>query len=170
MKSAPHLLGLLGCTLTLFAATPAKPTPAESAQIRQLVAALLQKRQRPEPLPAEPPNPFLLTTVIPGGPGQGRELATAGAEPPAPLVSSAVADAEPAGTAELLARLASRLRIAGIIRLKDQVNIIINDSPWKEGDYLIVNHAGRIVRLQVLRIQAGQLTLRLEEAELVLRF
>lgn len=170
MKSTPLTLVLLGCTITLSAAVPVKPPPAESAQIRQHIAALLQKRQRPDPLPADPPNPFLLTTVIPGGPGQGRELAAAAAEAPAPLVSGAVAEAEPAGTAELLARLASRLRIAGIIRQKDQVNIIINDSPWKEGDYLIVNHAGRIVRLQVLRIQPGQLTLRLEEAELVLRF
>ncbi len=159
------LLGLAGPAL---AATPAA---AKSAQIRQQIDALLKRRQRPEPLPPEPPSPFALVAVVPGGPGQSRDVAATPVEESLPVaVNSPAVEGEPRSTAELLARLAARLRITGIIRLKDQVNIIINDSPWKEGDYLIINHAGSVVRLQILRIMHGQLTLRLDEAEMVLRF
>jgi hypothetical protein len=144
----------------------------ESALIRQRIDALLKRRQQPEPLPAEAPNPFALQANIPTVPNLGRESAAAagGAEPAPVIVAQSDEELVTSNTAELLARFASRLRITGMIRLKDQVHIIINETPWKEGDYLIINQGRRIFRLQVMRIQTGQLTLRLEDAELMLRF
>lgn len=144
----------------------------ESALIRQRIDALLKRRQQPEPLPAEAPNPFALQANVPAVSNLGRESApAAGTGEPAPVIVAQSDDEfATSNTAELLARFASRLRITGMIRLKDQVHIIINETPWKEGDYLIINQGRRIFRLQVMRIQIGQLTLRLEDAELMLRF
>ncbi|HEX2862245.1 MAG TPA: hypothetical protein VHN79_11420 [Lacunisphaera sp.] len=144
-------------------AAAARSGPAESALIRQRIDALLKRRQNPRPLPAEAPNPFSLAGATPIS-------ATRESAPVAPSIEAAPPAEEAPNPAELLALFASRLRIAGMIRLKDQVHVIINDSPWKEGDYLIINHNQRIYRLQVMRIQTGQLTLRLDDAELMLRF
>jgi hypothetical protein len=162
---------LLGLVAGLLWAAPTKPAD-ESALIRQRIDALLKRRQKPEPLPVDPPNPFSLTAVGTANPSPPRDPppATVATEPTAVVAAPVGEEAETANPTELLARCASRLRITGVIRLKDQVHVIINDSPWKEGDYLIVNQGTRILRLQVARIQPGQLTLRLEEAELVLRF
>jgi hypothetical protein len=168
----PRLIFLLiGLGAGLLWAAPTKPAD-ESALIRQRIDALLKRRQKPEPLPADPPNPFSLTAVGTATPGSPRDNppAAVAPEPPALAPAPPGEEADASNPTELLARFASRLRITGVIRLKDQVHIIINDSPWKEGDYLIVNQGARILRLQVARIQPGQLTLRLEEAELVLRF
>lgn len=165
------IIPVLGLLAGLLYAAPARPA-AESALIRQRIDALLQRRQKPEHLPTDPPNPFALSAAAPGNPIPLREPPGPGGSPgtPAVIVGGAGEDAGTATTTELLARLASRLRITGLIRIKDQLHAIINDNPWKEGDYLVINQGGRIVRLQVARIQPGQLTLRLEDAELVLRF
>lgn len=151
---------------------PAAPAPDESAQIRQRIDALLKRRLKPEPLPVDPPNPFTPGAAISVNQSPAREPApaTVSPAPPGAIVDKAEDDAGSASTTELLARLASRLRITGVIRVKNQLNIIINDNPWKEGDYLIINQGARIIRPQVMRIQPGQLTLRLEDAELVLKF
>jgi hypothetical protein len=147
-------------------AAPVAPTPEQSARIRRQVDALLKSRLQPEPLPLDPPNPFV-PMVSPGvAPVAAAPVApVATANPaPAPIVDRAAEDAA------LLARYASRLRITGLIRVKDQVHVIINDTPWKEGDFIIVSRDPGVVQLQVARIQPGQLTLKLEDAELVLRF
>jgi len=164
------LLFVVGALAGVLLAAPAKPSPGESALIRQRIDALLKKRQKPEPLPAEPPNPFALASALAGGPAPTRETPQAGEQPAAAIEIGSADESAPASTAELLARFSSRLRITGIIRLKGQVHVIINDSPWKEGDYMILNQGTGIIRLQVMRIQPGQLTLRLEDAELVLKF
>ncbi|HWA27891.1 MAG TPA: hypothetical protein VG734_19705 [Lacunisphaera sp.] len=150
----------------------------DSAVIRQRIDALLKRRQKPESLPVDPPNPFALaatgTATVTGTAPAARETPIPGVNPapgvPAPVPARTEEEAGSANTAELLARVAGRLRITGAIRLKDQLHVIINDSPWKEGDTLVVNQGARIIRLQVTRIQPGQLTLRLEDAELVLKY
>ncbi len=156
------LAGLLGLTLL---GAPHSPSTAESAELREHIQSLLLPRRKPERLPLDPPNPFLTVSgpaaAPTGGPAE-REVAP----DPAPVAAD---DGKP-GTAEMLARLAAKLRITGLIRIKDQVNVIINDGAWKEGDYIIAEHSPRVVQLQVVRIQPGQLTLRLDDAELVLRF
>jgi hypothetical protein len=148
----------------LFAA-PTAPTPEQSARIRRQVDALLKMRLQPVPLPLEPPNPFIPVAGGPGATAAGPGSVTTSANPaPGPVPDDSVEDAE------VLARYASRLRITGLIRVKGQVHIIINDTPWKEGDAIIVSREPTLVQLQVTRIQPGQLTLKLDEAELVLRF
>jgi len=148
-------------------AAPSAPTPEQSAQIRRQVDGLLKARLQPVPLPLDPPNPFIPVT---GGPGPAPAPAAGTASPASPNSLATPAVDPSAEDAEILARYASRLRITGLIRVKGQVHIIINDTPWKEGDFLIVSREPTLVQLQVARIQPGQLTLKLDDAELVLRF
>jgi hypothetical protein len=162
------LVILVGTSLAAAAVAPA-PTPAESAAVRERIDALLKRRLTPSPLPVDPPNPFVLVSApgVAAAETPGAASGKSGAPEPAPLVDD---DDDPISGTAALARYASRLRIAGLIRIKDQVHIIINDSAWREGDLLIVERNPRLVQLQVARIQPGQLTLRLGDAEMVLRF
>jgi hypothetical protein len=169
MKWRPSILVLLLAAGPIAGAVAPAPTAAESAAVRERIDALLKRRLTPSPLPVDPPNPFVVLNA-PGvvaaetpGAGPGKSVAPEAA----PLLD---ADDDPISGAAALARYASRLRIAGLIRIKDQVHIIINDSAWREGDLLIVERNPRLVQLQVARIQPGQLTLRLGDAELVMRF
>jgi hypothetical protein len=158
----PHFISFLvvaGLAGALLAA-PTAPTPEQSAAIRRQVDSLLKARLQPVPLPLDPPNPFIPVSGTPGG------VVAPTAATPAPLPARDRSGED----AEILARFASRLRITGLIRVKDQVHVIINDTPWKEGDFIIVSRDPNLVQLQVARIQPGQLTLKLEDAELVLRF
>lgn len=169
MKLRPRfLLTLVAGALLAGDVRPASvPSAERSEQLRRKVENLLGPRRRREALPLDPPNPFSLASggiaVAAGGDGPGR----AGS-------GNQVDDTPPgdrgASSAEILARVASRLRIGGLIRLKDHMQIVINDSPWREGDSILVEREPRPIQVQVIRIQAGQLTLRLDEAELVLRF
>jgi hypothetical protein len=137
------------------------PAQARSEKLRQQIDALLAQRRRAEPLPVDPPNPFVMQSPVMVNPA--RPAATPGSSEKAPATPAP----DPATT---LARFASELRISGMIRLNEQVQIIINDNAWKEGDFLTIERGGRVVRLQIARIQPGQLTLRLADAELVIRF
>jgi hypothetical protein len=170
MNKLRVILALLGLLAGLLPAVSSGAAANDSALIRQRIDALLKRRLKPEPLPVDPPNPFAPVTGTMGNVAPARETAPANAGPTAPPGDKPEEETGSATTTELLARVASRLRITGVIRAKNQLNIIINDNPWKEGDYLIVNQGARIIRLQVIRIQSGQLTLRLEDAELVLKF
>jgi hypothetical protein len=162
MKKLRAAIAVVG-TLLLAVCTDAAAAADASAQersdrIREKLNALLAPRRRSEPLPLDPPNPFMMQAPV----SLNRTPAPAGAERPATPAAP-----DPAAT---LARFASELKISGMIRLNEQVQIIINENAWKEGDFITIERGGRVVRLQVARIQPGQLTLRLDEAELVIRF
>ena len=168
MKRRPLLLtGTLAILAGVLSAAPVAPTPADSIKVRQHVDALLKLRRKPEALPVDPPNPFAVLTAPGTSAPRESNSAPADAGSMAPAMRE---DLAAASSTELLARFASRLRITGLIRLKDQVHVIINDSPWREGDLIIVNREPRLVQLRVVKIQPGLLTLRLDDAELVLRF
>lgn len=137
---------------------------ARSDRIRGQIDALLAARRNPTPLPVDPPNPFAAASagsVSPGAGGGGPDAASGSRPPEAPAIEA---------DAQVLARLASRLRIGGLIRIKDQSQVVINDSPLREGDYFVAEREPRTIQLQVVRIAPGQLTLRLDEAELTVRF
>lgn len=173
MIKIPVQILVLGLLTGLLWAAPTNPSAGDSMQIRQRIDALLKRRLQPTPIPVDPPNPFAVAAAVSVGLTPVRESPEAGGNEPAMravIVGNPDDEIGSANTAELLARFASRLRITGMIRMKDQVHVIINDSAWKEGDYMILNQGSLIIRLQVMRIVPGQLTLRLEEAELVLRF
>lgn len=164
---------MLGLLAAVLAANPPRPNAAaaESQQMRRRIDALLKPRRSPPPLPLDPPNPFAQVATT------GAGVTASGANVPGGGNANAAVDRPAAGqddanatSTEQLARFASRLKITGLIRLKDQVHVIINDTPWREGDFIIVDRSSRIIQLQVVRIQPGSLTLRLDDAELVLRF
>lgn len=169
MKWRLSILAVLLAAGPVARAVAPAPTPAESAAVRGRIDALLKRRLTPSPLPVDPPNPFVVLNApgVAAAETPGTGPAKAGGPEPAPLLDE---DDDPISGTAALARYASRLRITGLIRIKDQVHIIINDSAWREGDLLIVERNPRVVQLQVARIQPGQLTLRLGDAELVLRF
>lgn len=168
MKSRNLLcLGLAAALLAGFSISAATPgAAARSERIRAQIDALLALRRRPPPLPVDPPDPFAAAST-----GVVAPAASSAGDRSGPLTASSPEAVSSAPTnAEVLARLASRLRIGGLIRLKDSLQVVVNDSPLREGDYFVVEREPRIIQLQVVRIQPGQLTVGFEDAELVVRF
>lgn len=163
----PVLLLLAGFAAAGPLAADSRPLATLTDATRQKISALLGPRRHPAPLPGNPPNPFSLTPQAAGGvlPEAGSRDA---AEPAAPTLRAD--PGTPPDTATLLARAAARLKIGGLLRLNQQFQIIVNDVAWKEGDYIVVDHIQPVVRLRIAQIQPGQLTLRLDDAELVIRF
>jgi hypothetical protein len=155
-------------------AWPEARAAAPAATLAQQIDALLKHRLRPEPLPLELPNPFVVTG------GGIRDVVTEGARArPAAAVEGGAArdlaanpdqEAVPPSHADVLAACAGRLKIGGIIRMKDQVQIVINDAPRKEGDFITMPWNGGAVHLRIVRLQPEQLTLRYQDAELTLRY
>jgi hypothetical protein len=174
----------IGCAVLLVLALGAPcaaqaASPPSSASIQQRIDALLKHRLKPEPLPVTPPNPFQMTG------GAKRETgASAGAEEilaakpsareevltgTAPSAENAVK--EPAGGAsEILITCASRLKLGGVIILKDQIQIVVNGVPRKEGDTVAADWNNGIVYLKIAKLLPGQLVLRYQDAEATLKF
>jgi hypothetical protein len=156
------------------APTTAKP-PTQSERLRQRIDALLKSRLKPEPLPVILPNPF---SVVTGGKnnlhadGSEQESPAEGEAETAPTATGArLAEELPVGSStEALARGVAKLRIGGVVQLKGQMQIIINDSPRKEGDIIVLDRNNAMTYLQIVHIQPGMLTLRLNEATQTIRF
>ena len=177
MKARAHLLFVLAAGLLLAApaippAAPPKP-PTQSERLRQRIDALLKHRLKPDALPVILPNPF---EVVTGGATSRR---ADGSDPDSPDAADAAAkaagaklaeDLPPGSSTEALARCAAKLKIGGMVTLKGQLQIIINDSPRKEGDVIVLDRNNAMTYLQIVRIGPGQLTLRLNEATQTIRF
>jgi hypothetical protein len=183
MKPGPITALFLAAVLSLpLAAAPAisaVPGRTESAAAFALkriadryaltkvrIAALLDTRMNPVPLPANLPNPFYRPTdlaapdgnrggpgVVPGGTGTSPDLPT---EP----------DASDAGT---LAKFISTLKVSGVTVMKGVSHLTLNQTLCKAGDIIPVDVKGRTVYVQVKAITPDQLTLRLNEEEQVVR-
>ncbi|HUR59441.1 MAG TPA: hypothetical protein VM029_17120 [Opitutaceae bacterium] len=177
MKRTPFLPALLCAALVLVVARGGTPPRgvAASPVLRAQIDALLKARQWPEPLPVDPPNPFVVIndnsrSLLAGtgrAPGASR---TEDTKPAVGVVTSSGEAQTPATAAEILGNTASRLKLGGVIQLKDQMQIVVNDLPRREGDFITVvwNHASYALR--VVRIQPGLLVLRYEGAEITLPF
>jgi hypothetical protein len=183
VQSMKHVYGLqrifLGLTAVgaLFAAPAKAPTPpaTPSPAIVRQIDALLKHRLRPDPLPIDPPNPFVVSgggirdSIIEGGRVRSTmrvEAMTENAQPDANPNREAV----PASNADVLAACASRLRIGGMIQMKDQTQVVINDAPRKEGDFLTVQWNNAPVHLRVVRVNRESFVIRYMDAELTLRY
>lgn len=158
---------LLLVALTL--ATRAFAADAASPVIARQIDELLKHRLRPEPLPIDLPNPFATqgatiqratrsTTVVESTPRNGT-----GEEP-------ADREAARATHSQILADCAARLRIGGTIRLKDQAQIVINDTPRKPGDLLIVPYQNTRIPIEIVRLLPDRVNLRYLEEEIAVKF
>lgn len=173
LRSSAFLVATLVASTPSHAAAPEKAAKPVSPILKQ-IDALLKHRLRPEPLPIDPPNPFVVTG---GGIRDGliegsRVRAGATLEPVSNSTASANPDREatPPTNADVLAACAGRLKIGGMIRIKDQVQVIINDAPRKEGDFLTMQWSNMPVHLRIVRLQPDQIVLRYMDAELTLRY
>lgn len=174
MKTPLRLLALLAVAALCAAPAPKPPLPAgPSPTIVRQIDALLKHRLQPEPLPVEPPNPFVVTgggirdSVVEGGrvrPSLAVENLSASAS------ANPDREAVPANNADILAACAGKLRVGGMIRLKDQIQIVIDNAARKEGDFLTVQWAGAPVHLRIVRLLSDQFVLRYQDAELTLRY
>jgi hypothetical protein len=165
--------GLLLSAATV-AAAPAPSVPASPKatdrfeRTKERIDALLKNRLKPVPLPANPPNPFLLTeaasTTTPGS-------ATDHGTEPAPHDGATVFDVTaPHNDAEFLAFYAGTLKISGTVQLNGRPQLIINQSPYKEGDLILLRNKEASIYLKVVRIAPGELTLGYNGVEQTLPF
>jgi hypothetical protein len=165
----PVLLGLAALGL---APTPgAEPSPT----IQFRIDALLKHRLKPEPLPVNPPNPFQMIS------GSRREFSPEdlGSKPAVSdelVASSAPSEQAPpkelAGNsqAEVLIGSATKLKLGGIIILKDQLQIVVNGVPRKEGDSIAADWNNTIVYFKIARLLPGHMVLRYGDAEATVKF
>ena len=159
-SSAPFASAALLSVALAVSSFAAEPTPT----IRQQIDALLRQRLRPEPLPTELPNPFQAPTAM----VRPRAVVTE----PEKSAEEAEAQREAARPrdSDILADFASRLRIGGIIRLKDQVLVVINDIPRKEGDYIPLPGPNSRATVVITRLMSDRMVLRYQDAELTISF
>jgi hypothetical protein len=176
MKPLARRSVVLAASLGFFATAlpaarpPARPPAMRPAdrflQTKEHIDTLLKFRLNPDPLPPNPPNPFQLpagtaATESPDDPQASRK-----GDPPNPPTSAAPLEAGSDGAA--LAAYAAGLKITGMVRLNGQVHLIINQSPYKEGDLILLNNQTTTVYLQVVRITPSELTLGLNQAVLII--
>lgn len=174
-------LSLAG-VVAAFAVSPISKTTAaamraakQSEEIERRIDALLKQRLKPDALPRVIPNPFVIVSGVvtaQRGEGTGPESPVeANPRIASDTTSAAQTEEFPAFTsAELLARCASTLKFGGMIQLNDRVQIIINNVPRKEGDIVFVNHGNAQAYLRIVRITPGTVTLRLNDAEQVVKY
>ena len=174
----PKLVSAFAALLVLAARGAASTTPAPvSASLQQRIDALLQHRLKPEPLPTNPPNPFqLIGSARRGAPEEPAKGAAAGvdASPTAPVGATDEDQNElnPNGSlsSEALITCATRLKLGGVIILKDQIQIVVNGVPRREGDSVAAEWNNAIIYLKITRLLPGQMVLRYGEAEATVKF
>jgi hypothetical protein len=166
MKTSLHrpfvlVLGLMISVALLSAAgkttrASGKPKDVSFQRTKSRIDALLGSRLKPDALPDPLPNPFQLTEVVPAsGPDKN----------PKPIESIPVST-----DSEMLLYYGASLRISGTVRTDDQTHLIINSSPYKEGDTLTIKTKDATAKLKILGIAPGELTLGLNDAVQVIKF
>ena len=110
-------------------------------ETRARIMALIGARLDAQPLPEELSNPFAT--------GSGRP--TVEARPGTPVRAD---DDE-----SILARFAASLRIMGVMRTGGTPHLVINSSPYKEGDLIQLPDSNPPEYARIARIAARELTL-----------
>lgn len=136
---------------------PGATTKASSyaARTKERIDALVNRRLKPEPLPDILPNPFQLGVATPTNSAAVPQL------PDEPAL--------PNSDSEALTRYAAKLKIGGTIQLNGRIQLIINQSPYKEGDVIFVDNKDAVIYLQIIRLAPGELTLGFNEAVLTIK-
>ena len=159
-------LGLLSsvlCPLVLSAADSANPAEARRiadryALTKARIGALLDQRQSPPPLPANPPNPFYQAPKeVIGDP------AAPGHESPDTVLVPEAADLSDGDT---LRKYAATLKLGGVITRNGVLHLAINNTASKAGDAITVGHRDRPVYLRIAGLTTSELTLALNDATL----
>jgi len=146
----------LGAGLALLALVPGHAAPAErAAQTRARIESLIGRRGTPPPLPEALPNPFQTGSGLPGG---------GPAQPAGPAGPGVPAEDDLA----LLTRYATALRISGAVEIGGRSQLVINGTPFKEGDLVKVPGTEPPEYLKLLGISRNEITLGFREAVLIL--
>ncbi len=166
---------LAGAVALVVAAASTGRTLAQTERTQQRIDTLLKRRLKPDPLPVSLPNPFQVVSGTASRKADGSEAETAPPEgdagnPGNSAIAPPPEESSVDSSKEALARYAAKLKIGGLVRLNGQPQLIINDSPRKEGDFIIVEHKDAVTYVQIVRIAPGALTLRLNEAVQTIKF
>lgn len=173
MSRRTAMLSLFAVLLAVAGAAPAPaPAPAapsktvsQSERLRQRIDNLLKHRLKPEPLPVALANPFNSSGLGANGRHGDDD------EADVPVVAGAKPVEEHKLTnAEALASCIPKLRISGMVKIKDQLHIVVNDVPRKEGDTIVLDRNNPMTYLLVVKIAPGALTLRLNDATQTVKF
>jgi len=176
MKHLRHRIVVVGpLVLLALGSCPALRAATASTSLQQRIDALLKNRLKPEPLPINPPNPFQMTGIARRESGEEsaprsvapRDDIVAIAPPPSDNVSKELAATQ---QSETLISCATHLKLGGVIILKDQIQIVVNGVPRKEGDSVAADWNNSIVYLKIARLLPGQMVLRYGDAEATVKF
>ena len=168
MNSRTYQLLLLSALLSFAAAPSASAAPAKAgratdgskaavdfARTKTRIDALLTLRLKPTTLPVDMPNPF--------------ELPQIAARPSTDKDPKATTEV-PGSDSEMLLYYGAALRISGTVRIDDVTHLIINQSPYKEGDIFTIKTKDAVTKLRIIGIAPGELTLGLNDAVQVIKF
>lgn len=143
------------------------PNPAEVKRIadryaltKARISALLDQREHPTPLPANPPNPFYQTPKEVAG-----DPAAANHESPD---TAPVPEAADLSDIDTLRKYAATLKLGGAITRNGVLHLAINNTASKVGDAITVGNKDRPVYLRIVSLTTAELTLALNDATLAL--
>jgi hypothetical protein len=160
---------LLSAATVLAAPASGVPAPKKSTdrfeRTKEHIDALLKNRLKPEPLPAVLPNPFQLAEAAPTNTSP-----TPGNEPTGHEAVVPVEAAPPGSDAEFLALYAATLKISGTVLLNGRLQLIINQSSYKEGDVIVLHNKETNIYLKIVHIVPGELTLGYNGVEQTVKF
>lgn len=130
------------------------PLSPRFQQVRDRIAALLKHRSETPPAFDPRKNPFR----------------PAGAAPVEPTASTPPPPVTTGTDYQLLQAAAATLKVSGTIQLGGVGHLIINQSPYKEGDVLHARLKGQVVLIRVKHISRYSYTLSLNHAELSVKY
>ena len=174
-RLAPALFLALALLLVAgpAAAAPEKADAATTIALKRVsdryaltktrISALLDQRLNPSPLPTTLPNPFYRSPDLPP------TDASRGVLPGGPADSNVPPAGPDESDADTLAKFVATLKVSGVTVLNGRSLLTLNQTLCKAGDTIPLEIKGHTVYIQVLKITADELTLRLNEDEQVVR-
>jgi hypothetical protein len=165
MTFSPRSLFFIGLLAIVAAAATLPPSPIPPPSITEQLDRLLSRRLKPEALPLDLPNPFVMLAKESRDSIITQPVATTEASP-----ADATEAVRPVANVDVLADSISRMHFGGVIRMKDQVQILINDAPRKEGDTFKMPWNNSQIVIRVQRISPGDVVLRYLDVEATVRF
>jgi len=146
-----------------------KPDAAAAAALKKVtdryaltkarIAALLDQRVHPTPLPTNLPNPFYRPSALPPSDNV----------PTTPAEVVTVPAAADISDADTLAHFIAGIKIGGTVVLGGQPHLTINATLCKTGDVIPAGTKDHPVYISVVRITPDEVTLGLNQAEQTVR-